>query len=149
MKAEVAGRRERVLTNDELRRLWHNLSDNRFSEIVRLLLLTAASRNEIGNLQWSEIDLKRSLITLPPERTKNGRQHELPLSQQALAIIERQPRRNSSSFLFSDAKGFKGWDQDKRRLDRRLRIVPWTLHDLRRTAATGIPSPDLQSREKT
>ena len=137
-KAEVGGSRDRVLTTEELRKLWHALSDNRFSEIVRLLLLTAARRNEIGNLQWDEIDLKRNLIILAPARTKNGRGLELPLSAQALAVIDRILRRNTTPFLFSDAKGFKGWDQDKGRLDERLRIAPWRLHDLRRTAATGM-----------
>jgi integrase len=137
-KAEVGASRNRVLTEEELRKLSHTLTDNRFSEIVRLLLLTACRRNEIGNLTWDEIDLKRKLIVLPPDRTKNGRGLELPLSAQALAIIERTPRRNSSAFLFSDANGYKGWDQDKMRLDARLGIAPWRLHDLRRTCATQL-----------
>jgi integrase len=144
VKADEGASRDRVLTQDELRKLWRSLSDNRFSEIVRLLLLTACRRNEIGNLTWDEIDLKRNLIVLAPDRTKNGRGLELPLSAQALAIIERTPRRNSSAFLFSDANGYKGWDQDKMRLDARLGIAPWRLHDLRRTAATGMAELGVQ-----
>jgi integrase len=143
-KAEVAASRDRVLTQEELRKLWHALTDNRFSEIVRLLLLTAARRNEIGNVTWDEIDLKRKLIVLSPERTKNGRGLELPLSTQALTVIERTPRRNSSAYLFSDANGYKGWDQDKTRLDQRLGIAPWRLHDLRRTAATQLGELGVQ-----
>jgi len=138
LKAEVAASRDRVLTPDELRKLWHALGDNRFSEVVRLLLLTGCRRTEIGNLQWSEIDLARKLIVLPPARTKNGRGLSLPLSHQALAILERTPRRNTTPFLFSDAKGFGAWDQDKLRLDARLGIAPWRIHDLRRSAATGM-----------
>src|SRR6516164_7371107 len=138
LKADVGGSRDRVLTPDELRKLWHALGDNRFSEVVRLLLLTACRRTEIGNLQWSEIDLARKLIVLSPDRTKNGRGLELPLSHQALAILERTPRRNTTPFLFSDAKGFGAWDQDKLRLDARLGIAPWRIHDLRRSAATGM-----------
>jgi integrase len=135
-KAEMGASRDRVLSQEELRKLWRALTDNRFSEIVRLLLLTACRRNEIGNLTWDEIDLKRKLIVLPPDRTKNGRGLELPLSTQALAIIDRTPRRNTAPFLFSDANGYKGWDQDKIRLDHRLGIAPWRLHDCRRSAAT-------------
>src|SRR6516165_9715042 len=105
-KADEGNSRERVLTPDELRALWRGLGDDRFSDIVRLLLLTGQRRNEIGHLQWSEIDLGRKLIVLPAERTKNGRQHEIPLSRQALAVIEHQPRRNSSGFLFSDKGEF-------------------------------------------
>jgi integrase len=95
-------------------------------------------------LQWSEIDLARKMIVLPPARTKNGRKHELPLSRQALAIIERQPRRNSSAFLFSDVKGFRNWDAAKARLDQRLHIAPWVIHDMRRSAATGMAELGVQ-----
>jgi integrase len=135
-KVNEGGSRERVLTPDELRALWHALGDGRFADLVRLLLLTGQRRNEIGNLQWGEVDLKRGMIVLPPERTKNKRKHELPLSSQALAIIERQPRRNSSPFLFSDVQGYKDWDSAKIRLDKRLHIADWHLHDLRRSCAT-------------
>jgi integrase len=143
-KADEGGSRERVLTRDELRKLWLDLGDGRFPDIVRLLLLTGQRRNEIGHLQWSEIDFRRSLIVLPPARTKNGRLHELPLSRQALAIIERQPRRNSSEFLFSDKQGFKDWDAAKARVDQRLGIAEYTLHDLRRTCATGMAELGVQ-----
>jgi integrase len=143
-KADEGGSRERVLTNDELRTLWRGLGDGRFADIVRLLLLTGQRRNEIGKLQWGEIDLARKLIVFAPERTKNGRLHELPLSRQALAVIERQPRRNTIDFLFSDKSGFRDWDQGKARLDQRLGIAPWRLHDLRRTCATGMAELGVQ-----
>jgi integrase len=143
-KAEVSSSRDRVLTPDELRRLWHALTDNRFSEIFRLLLLTACRRDEIGNLTWDEIDLNRKLIVLPPERTKNGKGHELPLSTQALAVLARIPRRNTTPFLFSDANGFKDWDRGKARVDRRAGIAPYRLHDLRRSAATYMGELGVQ-----
>ena len=136
--ADEVGSRERVLTQDELRKLCRGLTDDRFSNIVQLLLLTGCRRNEIGHLQWSEVDLTRKLIVLPPERTKNGRSFELPLSAQALAIVERAPRRNSSDFLFSDKSGFKDWGGAKAKLDARAGIAPWTLRDLRRTCATML-----------
>ena len=137
-KADEGGSRERVLAQDELRKLWHSLGDDRFGDVLRLLLLTGQRRNEIGKLQWSEIDLARKLIILAPARTKNSRQHEVALSHQALAIIQRQPRRNSSEFLFSDKRGFGDWDGSKLRLDKRLHIADWHIHDLRRTCATGM-----------
>jgi integrase len=137
-KANENGSRERVLTPDELRALLRALGDGRFADLVRLLLLTGQRRNEIGKLQWSEVDLARRMIVLPPERTKNKRRHELPLSRQALAIIERQPRRNSSPFLFSDKRGFNDWDRAKASLDQRLPIAEWHVHDLRRTCATML-----------
>jgi integrase len=134
-KADAGASRDRVLTQEELRQLWRSLGDDRFSEIVRLFLLTGCRRNEIGRLQWQEVDLARKLIVLPPERTKNGRAFELPLSSQALAVIERQPRRNSSDFIFAE-RGFNDWDRCKARVDLRIGIAPYRLHDLRRSTAT-------------
>lgn len=142
-KANENGSRERVLTPDELAALWHALGDDRFSDIVRLLLLTGQRRNEIGHLQWREIDLKRSLIVLAPARTKNSRQHEVPLSRQALVVLERQPRRNATDFVFGE-RGLNDWARSKATLDARVRIAPWTLHDLRRTCATGMAELGVQ-----
>ena len=134
-KADEGRSRERVLTQDELRTLWRSLGNDPFSNVIRLLLLLGQRRNEIGKLTFSEIDLARKMIVLPAERAKNGRQHELPLSAQALAVLERQPRRNTTDFVFGK-RGFTNWDGAKQELDKRLGIAPWRLHDLRRSCAT-------------
>jgi integrase len=140
-KADEGASRDRVLSPDELRLLWRSLGDDRFSDVVRLLLLTAQRRTEIGKLAWSEIDVDRKLITLPAERVKNSRSHELPLSAQALAIIERQSR--TTDFVFG-GKGLHDWAEGKAALDQRLRIAPWRLHDLRRSAATYMAELGVQ-----
>jgi integrase len=136
-RADAGASRDRVLTQEELRKLLRSLGNDRFSEIVRLLLLTGCRRNEIGRLQWPEVDLARKVIVLPPDRVKNGRAHEVPLSAQALAILARLPRRNSSAFIFAE-RGFNDWDRCKQELDQRTKIAPWRLHDLRRSAATHM-----------
>jgi integrase len=138
------GSRERVLSKNELHELWRSLGDDRFSDLIRLLLLTGQRRNEIGRLQWSEIDQARKLIVLAPARTKNSRQHEVPLSRQALAIIERMPRRNSTDYLFGKRSGYSDWGRAKQQFDQGLGIAAWTLHDLRRTAATGMAELGVQ-----
>jgi integrase len=137
LKVNEGGSRERTLTPDEIVVLWRGLGAEPFGEIVRLLLLLGQRRDEIGELSWTEIDLARKLIVLPASRTKNGREHTLPLSAQAFAILERQPRRNSSPFVFGD-RGFNSWSSAKAALDKRLAIAPWRLHDLRRSCATGM-----------
>jgi integrase len=142
-QANENGSRERVLTEEELRQLWCGLDDSPFSEIVRLLLLTGQRRNEIGLLCWAEVDLARKMIVLPPARTKNSRQHELPLSSQALAILARQPRRNSSEFVFGGERGFTSWSAEKAKLDQRVGIAEWHLHDCRRTCATQLGELDI------
>ena len=140
-KADEGGSRERVLTPDELRRLWRGLGTDPFSEIVRLLLLTGQRRNEIGKLTWAEVDLGRKQIVLPPDRTKNNREHCLPLSAQALAILSQQPRRNATDFVFG---GFNDWHRATQRLGQHVGIAGWRLHDLRRTAATQMAELGVQ-----
>jgi len=140
-KAEEGASRERVLTREELVKLWRALGQDRYSDIVRLLLLTGQRRGEIGKLAWSETDFAKGMIVLPAERVKNSREHALPLSRQALAILERQPRRNSSDLVFG---GFNSWDNAKQRLDQRLQIAPWRIHDLRRTCATMLGELGIQ-----
>ena len=150
-RADERGSRDRVLTQAELAELWSALPQGDFGEIVRLLILTGQRREEIGALRWSEIDLDRGLIVLPPERTKNLRQHEVPLSRQALAVLERQPKRKGRDHIFGIGEaGFSGWSKSKERLDqallakrkerdRRAKPLPsFRLHDLRRSAATGM-----------
>jgi integrase len=138
-KADESNGRERVLTQDELRKLWRGLGDGHFADIVRLLLLTGQRRTEIGRLTWSEVDLDRKLIVLAPDRTKNSRSHEVPLSTQALAILARQDRR--SEFVFSK---YMNWSAGKAKLDARLGIAPCRLHDLRRTCATMLGELGIQ-----
>jgi integrase len=150
-RADERGSRDRVLTQAELAELWAALPQGDFGEIVRLLILTGQRREEIGGLRWSEVELDRGLIVLPPVRTKNLRQHEMPLSTQARAIIERQPKRKGRDYIFGIGEaGFSGWSKSKERLDqallakrkaadRRAKPLPsWRLHDLRRTCATQM-----------
>jgi integrase len=148
-RCDERGSRERVLTQAELGELWAALPQGDFGDIVRLLILTGQRREEIGSLRWSEVDLDRGMIVLPKERTKNSRQHEVPLSRQARAILARQPRRKGRDFVFGIGKGgFSGWSNCKARLDRALlrkrrerdrrAKADFRLHDLRRTCATGM-----------
>jgi integrase len=139
-KANEGGSRERVLSTDEIVALWRALGAEPFDDIVRLLLLTGQRRNEIGGLQWAEVDLVRKQINLSASRVKNSREHSVPLSTQAYAILERQPRRNSTELVFG---GFH-WSGDKAALDRKLGLAPWRLHDLRRTCATQMAELGVQ-----
>ena len=134
-KAFENGGRERVLSKEELATILRALDDGPFSEIIKILLLTGQRRSEIGGLRWSEIDFERGLIIFPPDRCKNGRQHELPISSQVKAILERQPR--NGEWVWGCE--WSSWSEPKAKLDRRLNgIAPWTIHDARRAAATHM-----------
>jgi integrase len=92
-KADENGGRERTLSDDELRTIWLAADDGQFGAIVKLLVLTGARRTEIGGLMFDEVSPTLPLITLPPARTKNGREHLVPLSEPALEILRGLPRR--------------------------------------------------------
>jgi integrase len=147
--------RERVLSDAELTEIWSSLGQDNFSEIIRLLLLTAQRRSEIGGLRWSEVEERDGLpvIVLPPARTKNGREHVLPLSPQAAEIVSRQIKRGmpgaERDCIFGNSReGFTGWSVSKRALVERINaarrkhdpkaapIAQFGLHDVRRTCAT-------------
>lgn len=137
--------RSRVLTDDELRVIWRNCLDDDFGKIVRLLLLTACRRDEIGGLRWPELDLAESKLLLPKDRTKSKRALELTLPATALAIIGSVQRRNSRDTLFGGgANGFNAWSYNSLALNARITaaegkaITPWRLHDLRRTVRTRL-----------
>jgi integrase len=134
--------RSRVLTDAELAAIWRACGDDGLGRVVKLLLLTGQRRSEVGGMRWSEIDMDMGMWTLPPERTKNKRTHTLPLPRIALDIIAMIPRIVGRDQLFGVRAefGFTRWGAAKRDLDVRLRgkVAEWTLHDLRRTAATGM-----------
>jgi integrase len=137
--------RDRVLSDDELRSIWRNCLDDDFGKIVRLLLLTACRRDEIGGLRWQEIDLATGRLSLPKERTKSKRPHELTLPASAVAILGTVRRRNSRDNLFGGgASGFCAWSYSSLALGARITaaegkaVVPWRLHDLRRTVRTRL-----------
>ena len=137
--------RDRVLTDDELRIVWRHCQDDDFGRIVRLLLLTACRRDEIGWLRWPEVDLPGNRLLLPPERTKPGRALEMPLVATARAILQSAPKRVGRQFVFGGSGGgFGAWSWCTMALHARIataegRALPhWTLHDLRRTVRTGM-----------
>jgi integrase len=142
---EEGGSRERVLTSDELRAIWTaTAGGDQYSAVVRLLLLLACRRDEVGSLQWPEIDFDQAMISLPGERTKNSKPFDIPLTAAALAILEAQPRRDRAFVFGRGQGGFSGWSKSKTELDQRANITPWRLHDLRRTASTVMHELGVQ-----
>ena len=136
--------RQRVLTVEELARIWNASDETDFGKIVRLLILTGQRRGELGGMRWSEI--KGDLWTIPGERTKNGREHVVPLSGAALAILASVPKRAGRDLVFGRRDGeFTSWNFGKVALDERLGDMPaYRLHDLRRSMATHMHEAPLK-----
>ena len=144
-KAEE-GERERVLSDEELRIIWQALDTDQFGAIVKLLILTGARRTEIGGLLFDEIS--DTMITLPPERTKGGREHIIPLSEPVLEILKAQSRRpmpdgTPQAHVFGNGTGYQNYSRGKAELDARIAkaghsLAHWTLHDFRRSVSTAL-----------
>jgi integrase len=139
---KTAPSRDRVLADAELGSVWKACGDDDFGRIVRLLLLTGQRRTEVGGVTWGELDLDGGTWTIPAQRTKNGRQHTLPLSALAVSVIEAIPQRVGRDCLFGErgTSGFCSWATAKAALDARIggQVAKWTLHDLRRSVATRM-----------
>jgi integrase len=146
--------RDRVLSYGELAEIWQACGDDDYGRIVRLLILTAQRRDEVGGMRWQELDTEADQWILPSARTKNHREHVLPLVRDALALLPHC--RTGRDHIFGDGprregdqhRGFSGWSKSKAAMDARILaarkmvdagakpLSHWTVHDLRRTAAT-------------
>jgi integrase len=86
--------RDRVLSPDEIRAFWGRLPDAKMQEgtrrILRLCLVTAARVGEVAGMTTDELDLERRVWTIPAARSKNKRQHGVPLSDFAVELIAEQ-----------------------------------------------------------
>jgi integrase len=134
--------RERVLSDVETAAVWNAAGKRGYpaGSLTQILMLTAQRRSEVSGMRWSELDLRAGLWKLPSERTKGDRPHEVPLSAQALSVIETIPRIAGSDFVFAGAAGRSvgSFSRMKGQIDALVAIPGWTFHDLRRTAATGM-----------
>lgn len=133
--------RSRVLSDTELKTVLSACGTDDFSIIIRLLMATGQRANEIGALHWNEVLDDR--IVLPASRTKNGREHVVPLVPAVAALIHTRTRRNDFVFGREQGRPFGAWSWAKVALDQRIKaagheIEHWTIHDLRRTAATRM-----------
>ncbi len=139
-----------MLSEEEIGALWHVLEGEGkpFGPAIKLLLLTGQRRNEVFDADRSEFDLAAKLWTISGERAKNGATHLVPLTPAALAIVKELLKDRRSEKLLPARGNWdmspSGFSKAMKRIREALeqevgRPVPhWTLHDLRRTLATGL-----------
>ncbi len=149
--------RDRVLSDTELSLVWKATlqTEYPFGPFYRLLILTAQRREEVAAIRWSELDLDACTWIIPKERTKNNKEHLVHLSPQAVEVLtsiqkQTDDEGNESPFVFTTTKTtpISGYSRAKRELDDLISPdlgrpninKPWRVHDLRRTAATGMAS---------
>ena len=159
-RPEGPTKRDRVLTDAEVVLMWKACDELPwpFGPCFRLLLLTACRRNEVSGMRRSELDIDGAGVwTIPGERTKNKLVHLVPLPPLALDILNGMRSNSDIDLIFTTTgkSAISGWSKIKKTLDAamlkiarqeaveagrnpgEIRLKPWRLHDLRRTAATG------------
>jgi integrase len=153
--------RDRVLSDAELRLIWRGADAIGwpFGPMVQTLILTLQRRDEVAGMFRRELRLQDRLWVIPRERVKNGQEHEVPLSPAAWALLDSLPKVGRAGLVFSVTGNTQvsGFSRAKERLDAEILklqksdairrgeggtavepIPHWTLHDLRRTGATGM-----------
>jgi integrase len=142
--------RDRVLSDDELARIWNVTQTLGYPDgpYLQLLILTAQRRDEVATMKWADVDLKSGVWTLPAESAKNDRVSDIALAPEAVKILQSVPR-HMGPYIFSTTGGrraINGFSQLKKRVDAAISpaVAGWTLHDIRRSvtthaAETGVP----------
>lgn len=125
--------RDRILDDGEIVKVWRQADTaGRYGSLVQLLLLTGARRDEMASLRWSEV--KGSTIELPAYRIKTGVRHNIALTDQMLTILDRYTR--EGEFVFNGGRKLFMTSTARKKIN--VAGVPrWTLHDLRRSFASG------------
>ena len=139
-RPEVSRARDRVLTDAEIVKFWSAVDAERkeFSGLLKLLLLTGCRLNEVAGMRRAELSDDGATWSIPGERTKNKRPHIVPLAPLAREILATMAGDGELVFTTTGRSPVSGWSRIKTSLDGAMRIPPWRLHDLRRTAATGM-----------
>lgn len=146
--------RDRVLNDRELEALWKLASAEPlpWGAGLKLLILTGARREEVFAADRAEFDTVANEWTIPAVRSKNGLPHIIPLSPLALKVLATIPDHETSPKLFptrtkanADDRGPSGFSKAQARIRQSLElaiapdpVAHWTMHDIRRTVATGL-----------
>jgi integrase len=127
-------KRSRILTDDELRRVWNAAETaGAYGAFLRLALLTAQRYAKVSGMRWGDVDLDAGVWSIPraPGEKQNGGQLKLPAI--ALDIVRAQPRFAGNDRVF--ARNTSGFNHKcKRAIDAASGVTGWRVHDLRRTA---------------
>jgi integrase len=133
-------KRERVVTTDELKKIWPHLQ-GQHGNVIKWLLWTGCRLNEAAGMTWGEIN--GDLWTIPAMRSKNGRPRTVPLPHQAVDLlgtrggsIDKAPEPDALVFPSKRGGILSNWDRETKRVHLLSGTSGWHRHDLRRAVAT-------------
>jgi integrase len=154
--------RDRVLSDSELVAIWRacEAAGHPFGQMFKLLIVTGQRLGEVASMSRPDIDHGKAIWTVPAEIAKNGVPNAVPLSSLAVQILDEaingsggSPASDGNGLVFPARNGSgnsaSGFSKAKANLDKALaadghQLPPWRLHDLRRTAASGMAQLGVQ-----
>lgn len=156
---DILGERKQrtlILSDLELRAAWRagEKLGYPYGPLFRLLLLSGQRKSEVAEARWSEFDLAKKLWTIPADRMKADAAHVVPLSDDAVTVLQSLPRFQNGDYLFSTTFGKKpvnGFSKAKGAFDKEMlaalresapqaTLPEFVIHDIRRTVRTGLSS---------
>ncbi len=144
-----AAERERVLSDDELGRVWNAAGDMPYpwGPLFRVLLLSMGRREEVAAMRWSELSPDLSSWTIPSARMKRGLSHVVALCATARDALAAIPRIDGQDLVFSTTghTAVSGFTKAKAALDRASSVQGWRLHDIRRTGVSTLAAMGIDS----
>ena len=139
--------RERVLTDDEIRTVLKATVDgSAYSDLVRTLLMTAMRRNEAASMQARDLNFDDKTITVRAEVSKTRKARTIPMPSLLVEKLQRRSRGlEGARYIFGDGSAFERPYSGFSKSFAKLQSTGWTLHDLRRTAATRMHEMGVDS----
>lgn len=161
-KRSTDDERSRVLDDAELRAFWVASSKTGlYGKLLRSLLLSATRREELGGAKRSELSSDGRHLLIPASRYKTKKAFAVALPKIVQEIIADLPDLGEYLFSTTGANGFNDWSRCKKQFDAEMlaalreaaplderaevKLAPWTVHDLRRTARTRLSNVGVSS----
>jgi integrase len=144
--------RERFIQSHEIKAFLESVAQEPqvYQDVCMMLLLTAQRKSCVFSMHWKEVDFFNKLWIIPSAKMKAHKGHSVPLTEEALSILQRRSKdRHESGYVFPSDRSDKGYITDKsgksgfwRRITERAGLYSEdksqrvTVHDVRRTVGS-------------
>lgn len=141
-KLRENNQRQRYLSKDELRSLWHELETSEFTYVtalLKMLLLTGARKSEAAHAKWGDIDLQGNQWCIPEDKTGSARY--VPLSNVAIDMLRQLERLEGCDYLFPNPATMQPYNNifhTWRNIRNAADISDIRIHDLRHSYASFL-----------
>lgn len=148
MRRAAPVKRERILTDDEIRAIWAQAGKaGTFGDILKLALSTAQRREKVMSIRWEDVSVD-GVWNVPSDDRQKGTGGDLKLPPLALDVIRSRSRVGENPYVFTGRTKdgfFNGMSKAKVAFDEHVKIPHWTIHDLRRSARSLMARAGVDS----